>query len=152
MDNTTAPKLACQSEGVVMIIIGLHDLIYPTRFIYTKDLESLRTLQASSSPFEQIAWFDFHDDSEFALCSYAKVNGIDFAIRVHDVVEFLSGAYFLPRYLLVDSSPKVYQTLADEYLLDSKVLCVIGGSSQIEECALQGIDGVVFAHLLQLES
>lgn len=145
-----------------MIIIGLHDLIYPTRFVHTKDVESLRALQASSqvnpqtnpkgSLLEQIAWFDFHDDSELVLCSYAKANGIDFAIRVRDVVEFLSGAYFLPKYLLVDSSPKVYQTLADEYLLDSKVLCVIGGSSQIEECALQGIDGVVFAHLLQLES
>lgn len=145
-----------------MIIIGLHDLIYPTHFIHTKDVESLRALQASSqaspqinpkgSLLEQIAWFDFHDDSELVLCSYAKANGIDFAIRVHSVVEFLSGAYFLPKYLLVDSSPKVYQTLADEYLLDSKVLCVISGSSQIEECALQGIDGVVFAHLLQLES
>lgn len=138
-----------------MIIIGLHDLIYPTHFIHTKDVEALCALQASSQTnpkgglLEQIAWFDFHDDSELALCSYAKANGIDFAIRVHSVVEFLSGAYFLPKYLLVDSSPKVYQTLVDEYLLDSKVLCVIGGSSQIEECALQGIDGVVFAHLLQ---
>lgn len=151
-----------------MIIIGLHNAIYPTRFVHISDLDSLRAFhsecsaaQNAPSPLEStfatpsppitqklVAWFDLHDDRDFALCLYARDNALEFALRTHSVAEFLSGAHFLPKYLLVDSTPKLYQTLADDYLLDPKVLYIITEASQIEECALQGVDGVVFADLL----
>lgn len=144
-----------------MIIIGAHAAVYPARFVRAGSKEKLADLRdmlarvdfgvdsgAGAYEIERgeiIAWFDY----DLALAECAKSWGIPFAMRVGSVVEFLMSAYFLPKFVIVDSGAKAYQELADSYVLDSKVLQVVASAEEIELYARQGIDGVIFAHMLE---
>lgn len=152
-----------------MIIIGAHEAVYPMQFVRVRSVQELEELQGkmavdsgahgqgqgeiitetiaesiNETIAETIAWFGY----DLALAARAKSLRIPFAMRVGSVGEFLMGAYFLPRFMIVDSGARVYQELADSYVLDSKVLQVISSCEEIERYAGQGIDGVVLAHML----
>lgn len=142
-----------------MIIIGAHAAVYPARFVRVGSEEELASLRAMSAQVDSgvetheraqseiIAWFGY----DLALAECAKSWHMPFAMRAGSVSEFLMSAYFLPRFVIVDSGAKAYQELADSYVLDSKVLQVIASWEEIELYARQGIDGVIFAHVLEKE-
>ncbi len=134
-----------------MILIGLHPKLFATTFYAINtlaDLAHCKTHQTAQEKGESIAYFQAGMDKDFALCSYAKTHHISFAVYVDNVVEFLACAAFLPKYLIIDKNPKIYQDLVDTYLLDSKVLAIIEQESQIPSLASAGIDGVVFRQYL----
>lgn len=95
-----------------------------------------------------IVWFYHTSDRDFSLLKFCIHHEIACAVLVENAIDFLLCAHFAPQFLLVRENPQVYQSLADSYLLDSKVLCIIKNISEIERLGTQGIDGVVLEDAL----
>ncbi|MGP1580972.1 MAG: hypothetical protein ACTTH5_08165 [Wolinella sp.] len=144
-----------------MLIFG-HEAIVCKRFAHVKSIEEIRATSA-----DQIVYFYECDDMDFCLSKHCHKEKVPYAVRSDSLVRFLIYAQLQASFVLVDSrvgnlmprdehfleqerqSPvKRIQTLADHYLLDTKVLLVIKEEREMELAAFLGIDGVIFSHFL----
>ena len=68
------------------------------------------------------------------------------AISVENITEILYASALGASYIVVEKElAKTAQNLADNYLFDAKILVMIESEDEIEELALLGADGVIFA-------
>ena len=135
-----------------MLIFG-HEAIACKRFAHVKSIEEIRATSA-----DQIVYFYECDDMDFCLSKHCHKEKVPYAVRSDSLVRFLIYAQLQASFVLVappvgiqdpeQSDAKYLQTLADHYLLDTKVLLVIKEESEMELAAFLGIDGVIFSHFL----
>ena len=80
------------------------------------------------------------------LVTYAQDNFLAFALEISSLQEIifahnLGTKYILtPKHLLIQA-----QKVAENYLFDAKILTIIESDDEIENFALEGIDGVIFS-------
>lgn len=127
-----------------MIIFGYEHLSAP-RFRHIRTIKEVAT-----SRNDEIVWFYAREDRELALLKHCVACEIPCAVWVEGIVEFMLCASCKPTYLIIESSPALYQGIAENYMLDSKVLCVITHKEQIADLAQDGVDGVIFSSWLGL--
>ena len=126
-----------------MIVFGYPHLRSP-RFRHIRTSADIAT-----SGNDEIVWFYAREDREFALLGHCVSYEIPCAVRVEEVLDFVLCASFKPTYLSIESSPATYQAIAENYMLDSKLLCLITHEGQIAALAQEGIDGVIFESWLE---
>lgn len=88
-------------------------------------------------------------ESNIDTIKYCQDHDISYAVNSNTIKDSIFANALGATYILVESKQaKMVQDIATEYLFDSKVLAYIEDDSQIEDMALLGIDGVLFAPAL----
>ncbi|BEG57411.1 hypothetical protein NHP21005_10990 [Helicobacter sp. NHP21005] len=128
-----------------MLIFG-HPQIPTSPFVRVKETEQIAQTLASD-----VVYFHATDEKAFELSAHCTQNGVKYAVCVRSPLEWALMENFKPSYILVESEPKTYQNLADDYLSDARVLWVIDDEEQIEQALQMRMDGVVFREFLGLE-
>tara|TARA_B110000046_G_C12978843_1_gene392388 strand:+ start:288 stop:656 length:369 start_codon:yes stop_codon:yes gene_type:complete len=122
-----------------MILIG-------EKNIECETLEKITSIaDISSTPSNSTVLFDFN----FPLLKYTKKNNINTAVIVNDLQEVIYASTFDVRYIIVNKNiAKQAQNIANNYMLDSKILVIIETSEEIVENAIDEIDGVIYKRVL----
>jgi len=122
-----------------MIIFG-HKFIESPSFYHIFDLDAIRCTPSSST-----IYVDF-DVDDLDIITHARLNNVPMAITVSSVLELMYASSLGAKYIVVPKKDAgVAQSIADKYLFDAKILVFITQEKEIEELAILGIDGVLFA-------
>lgn len=123
-----------------MIIIG-HPLIpFKPLFSVTK-IEDIKKTKPNSTVL-----FDFLNKQ---VLEYCRNEGLSFALRVNSVKEACLSNALKADFIIVDETiASKIQTIANEYLFDTKVLLHVNEDNQIECAAENSIDGVIFSNAI----
>lgn len=79
------------------------------------------------------------------IIEHCKVNRIEFGVFVATIAEALIGENLKANYIIVQNDRvKTIQNIANEYLFSAKILTHVENHEQMEQFALEGIDGVIF--------
>ncbi len=125
-----------------MIIIG-------HRFIPSKNLFHVNSIDAiKKTPSSSCIYLEFCEEN-LEIINHARANNILFALSATTVAEVLYASNLGASYILTKKNfSNIAQNLANEYLFDAKILSIIEEEAEIEELALQSIDGVIFANAI----
>ncbi len=125
-----------------MIIIG-HRFIPSENFFHVNNIDAIKKTPPSSCIYLEFC------EENLEIIHHARANNITFALGVTTVAEVLYASSLGATYILTQKNfSTIAQNLANEYLFDAKILSIIEEEEEIEELALQGIDGVIFANAL----
>jgi len=85
-----------------------------------------------------------------SLLTYSFENNLDYAVVISSIKEAIYANSLNAKYIICqkDLAKKIQKT-ADNYMFDSKVLAHIETSDEIEEIALNEIDGIIYKNLLK---
>ncbi|ACM93466.1 conserved hypothetical protein [Nautilia profundicola AmH] len=83
-------------------------------------------------------------DSSLELFNFCKNNNIPYAVLTSNVKELIFCANLGAKYIFCDTikNAKIFQKIADEYLLDSKIVLLIDSFNEIEKIVDFGIDAI----------
>lgn len=125
-----------------MLLIG-HRFIPSESFYHILDIDSIKNTPPSST-----IYLEFSEEN-LDIIFHAKSNNINFALQVNSIENFIYATSLQATYVIVDKEyAKTFQELAQNYLLDTKVLVHIDSDEEIENLALLGIDGVVYSNAI----
>ena len=121
-----------------MLIFG-HPWIDSVRFVRIFKKEEIN----STSPKDILLLAPLSDS--LALAQYCNENSIPFALTASTVKEALFANALNAKYLIVprDEAAKI-QKVAQEYLMDMRILVLLENDKNLEKLADEGIDGVLF--------
>jgi len=85
-----------------------------------------------------------YSDSSLELYNFCKINNIPYGVMVSDLKELIFCANLGAKYIFCDTikNAKDFQKIADEYLLDSKIVLFVDNFEQINEIVRYGIDAI----------
>lgn len=94
------------------------------------------------TPSNSTLIFDF----DINLCNYCSENSLAFGTKIDAIKEIVFSANLNAKYILIDDKELVIkaQKIADDYMYDSKIILIIENEDELEWCAINGIDGVLF--------
>jgi len=83
-------------------------------------------------------------NSSLELYNFCKINNIPYGVVVSDIKELIFSANLGAKYIFCDTinNAKKFQKIADEYLLDSKIVLFVDNFEQINEIVHYGIDAI----------
>ncbi|MBD3840481.1 MAG: hypothetical protein IE909_01120 [Campylobacterales bacterium] len=122
-----------------MLIIG--DALIPFTPIYTiNSIDQIKHTSANS-----VVCFKF----DKTIMRYCLDNSVNYCVKVESLLQTAIANNLRARYIIVDRSiAKQVQMVAENYMYDCKILVEISDENQIEPYLLDGIDGVIYSHLL----
>jgi len=108
------------------------------KFKKVKTLEDIK-----NSPSNSTLIFDY-SDSLFELYSFCKINNIPYGVNIISVKELIFTANLNAKYIFCDTIEKAkkFQKIANEYLMDTKIILLVSNFNDIENIASFGIDGI----------
>ncbi len=122
-----------------MIIIG-DKYIEHENITFIRDIKDIKLTQPNSTVL-----FDFNKD----IMRYCMENEINYAVKIDLLKESIYANSLNAKYILSNNNLlKTVQKIAENYMFDSKILAIIENEDDIEEIALQSIDGVIFKRLI----
>ena len=122
-----------------MIILG--DELIPYEEVFSIScINEIKTTKANS-----IVSFDYDEE----LLKYCFENSLKCLVKVESIIEAiycnsLNALYIASQYDVA----KEIQKVADNYMFDSKNLCIIKNNNSFEDVAKNEIDGVIYSILL----
>lgn len=122
-----------------MILIGDKHIDYE-KIEIIKSINDICKTQPNSTLL-----FDF----DINILKYTSENDLNSAVKVSNIKDViysssLGAKYILPTNEILNQTQK----LADNYMFDSKILAIIENSDEIENMALNEIDGVIYKNIL----
>jgi len=125
-----------------MFIFG-HRFLPSKNFYHIFDIDAIFKTPPHATLF--ITW----EENNLDIIHYMRENHLNFALEVNTITELLYAASLGASYIFVPQElVKTAQSIAETYLFDAKIIVFIEEESDIEEMALLGIDGVVFANAI----
>ncbi len=125
-----------------MLLFG-HRFIESERFYHVFDIDAIVQTPPSSTIYLEF------EEKNLDIIEYLNQNAIKFALKVHNVTELIYASALGASYIHVEQNlAKTAQKIAENYLFDAKILVHIESEDEIEEMALLGIDGVMFAEAI----
>ncbi|MCK9161587.1 MAG: hypothetical protein RBQ81_03650 [Arcobacteraceae bacterium] len=86
---------------------------------------------------------------DISFMQYCQNNNLAYGVEVHNIKESIYANALSAKYIICKLNiAKTIQTIAQNYMFDSRVLAIIEDSSMIEEVALQEIDGIIYLSCL----
>ena len=83
------------------------------------------------------------------IMQYCMQNDINYGVEVLNIKESIYANSMKAKYIFcTDDIIQEVQKIAENYLFDSKIIATISSENEIEDIALNGIDGVVFKAIL----
>jgi len=85
-----------------------------------------------------------YSDSSLELYNFCKINNIPYGVIVSDIKAMIFCANLDAKYIFCDTIKKAenFQKIADEYLLDTKIVLLIDDFNEIEKIVQYGIDAI----------
>lgn len=82
---------------------------------------------------------------DFDILKYTQKNNLSSAVITKNLLEVIYASTFDVKYIIVKKSiGKEAQNIANNYMLDSKILVVIDSKEEIVQNAIDEIDGVIY--------
>lgn len=114
-------------------------------------------------PFEETSYITTHEeinntkpnstvlfDYDIKLMKYCEENSIEYGVIVSSIKESIYANSLDAKYIICEKNiSSQLQKLATNYMFDSKVLAKIENDTQIEEVALENIDGAIYKDILK---
>jgi len=124
-------------------------IIYGHRFIPSENFYHVVNIDAIlNTPPNSTIYLEFNQDN-LEIINHASMNGISFALYISNITDAIYASSLGAKYIIVDAEiAKTIQDIANNYLFDTKILVNIEDENEIEELALQGIDGVIFSNAI----
>ncbi|NPA60250.1 MAG: hypothetical protein GXO30_07295 [Epsilonproteobacteria bacterium] len=124
-------------------------LIYGHKFIPSENFYHVINIDAIlNTPPNSTIYLDFTQEN-LEIINYASLNSISLAISVSNITQSIYASSLGSDFIIVDKElAKSVQDIANNYLFDAKILVNIKSENEIEELALQGIDGVIFSNAI----
>ncbi len=107
-------------------------------FVKIKTLEDIKKTPSNSTLI-----FDYCNSS-IELYNFCKINNIPYGVNIKSIKELIFISNLNAKYAFADNieNAKIFQKIANEYLLDTKIILYIDSFKEIERLAVFGIDGV----------
>lgn len=122
-----------------MILIGDENIEYEE----IKKITAISDIQSTSSNSTVLYSFDFE------ILRYTHENNIASAVVTKNLQEVIYASSFDVKYIIVTKGiAKAAQNIANNYMLDSKILAIIETSEEIVENAIHEIDGVIYKKVI----
>ena len=108
------------------------------KFLKVKTVEDIKNSSSNST-----LMFDFNE-SDLTIFEYCKNNCIPYGVNINSIKKLIFISNLNAKYAFSDNieNAKTFQKIANEYLLDTKIIFLINSFEEIEQIALLGIDGV----------
>jgi len=119
-------------------MIILNEPFSNEKFIKIKSIEDIK-----NTPNNSTLIFNYCDSS-LEVFNFCKNNNISYGVHIKNIKELIFISNLNSKYAFVDNleKAKLFQKIANEYLLDTKIILLIDSFEEIEKVALLGIDGV----------
>jgi hypothetical protein len=125
-----------------MLLFG-HRFIPSDSFYHIADIDAI-----IKTPPSSIIYLEFKEQN-LDIIRHLHANSIPFALYTSGITELIYAASLNASYIVVDKKEaKTAQNIAENYLFDAKILTHIDSEKEIEEMALLGVDGVIFAEAI----
>lgn len=125
-----------------MLIFG-HPFINSESFYHIDAIDTIVHTPANSTLFLHFS------EKNLDIIEHLQNNALEFALEVTTITEIIYANALGARYIVINELLALKaQKLAETYLFDAKILVRIHDTSQIENLALSGIDGVIFAEAI----
>ncbi|NQY21757.1 MAG: hypothetical protein HRT40_10715 [Campylobacteraceae bacterium] len=123
-----------------MILLG-------NKLVPYEDISSITCIEdISNTKANSCIVFNYCED----ILNYAFLNNVRCAIKVSNIKESILANSLNVKYILCEkkSFAKEIQSIAENYMFDSKILFIIEHDGEIEDIARLGIDGVIYKDIL----
>jgi len=125
-----------------MLIYG-HRFIDSNSFYHVLDIDSISNTPPSSTIFVEFS------EENLNLINHITINSITLAVEVKDVTQLIYASSLGASFIVIQKDlASIAQEIANNYLFDAKVLVKIDDEEEIEELAILGVDGVIFANAI----
>ena len=122
-----------------MILFG-HRFIESENFYHISDIPSIK-----NTPSNSVVYLDF-SEKNLDIIEHLSTNALRFVLHVNSIVELIYAHNLGASYITVDKElAAAAQKIANDYLFDAKILAHIDEEEEIEELALEGVDGAIFS-------
>jgi len=87
---------------------------------------------------------------DFKILRYCEENNISSCVVTRNLQEVIYASSFSVKYIVVEKNiSKHAQDIANNYMLDSKILVIIDTNDEIVDNALDEIDGVIYKEVIK---
>ena len=125
-----------------MLIYG-HRFIDSNSFYHVLDIDSISNTPPSSTIFVEFS------EENLNLINHITLNSITLAVEVKDITQLIYASSLGASFIVIQKDlASIAQEIANNYLFDAKVLVKIDDEDDIEELAILGVDGVIFANAI----
>lgn len=125
-----------------MLLFG-HRFIESESFFHIPDIGSI-----DNTPPNSIVYTEF-SEKNLDIIKHAVQNQILTSIHAGNITEVVYASALGASYIVVSPElAKSAQSVANEYIIDAKILVLIEDESEIEELAILGVDGVIFPNAI----
>jgi hypothetical protein len=122
-----------------MIFFG-HKFLASTHFYHIDSIYSI-----AKTPSNSIIFVEYHEKN-LDIIDHLFTNNIKFSLHVNNIKELVYAHALGALYITVEKElAQNAQKVANDYLFDAKILVHIENEDEIEDLALLGVDGVIFA-------
>jgi len=122
-----------------MLIIGNKNIPYEK----IKSINSIEDIKNTSAEF--IVYFKYNIDT----IKYCFDNNVKCAVLISDITEAIFCNALEVNFIISKNNTKQIQIIADNYMFDSKVLEIILDDNDIEQVALNEIDGCIYKETIE---
>jgi len=108
------------------------------KFVKVKTIEDIK-----NSPSNTTLIFDYCESS-IEVFNFCRINNIPYGVKINNIKELIFISNLNSKYAFTENikQAEIFQKIANEYLLDTKIILLINSLEEIEKIALFGIDGV----------
>ena len=118
-----------------MVLIGDNNVECET----IEKIESISDIKSTSPNTTVLYNFDFE------MLKYSEQNNIASCVVTKSLQEVIYASSFSVKYIVVEKNiSKHAQEIANNYMLDSKILVIIDTNDEIVDHALDEIDGIIY--------
>jgi len=121
-------------------------IFFGHRFLPSESFYHILSIEAIENTPPSCTLYTEFSENNLDVITYMKHNQLPFALAVSTITELLYASALGASCIIVEKNlAKTAQNIAQEYLMDAKILAFISDEEDIEELGLLGVDGVIFA-------
>jgi hypothetical protein len=124
-------------------------LFFGHRFLESQSFYHINSIEAiTNTPPSSSLYVEFKEEN-LDIIEHLNLNDITYALSVSNITELMYASSLDADFIIVDKElAKTAQNIAESYLFDAKILVSTSEESDIEECALLGVDGILFPNAI----
>ncbi|MFC3848164.1 hypothetical protein ACFOPX_06465 [Helicobacter baculiformis] len=100
--------------------------------------------QIAQSTNDTIVYFYAHLENACDLAQHCSTERVKYAVVVSNTYDLALMINFTPTYIIAPAHAQDFQSVANDYLLDAKILVPISTQEEIAQALQMRLDGVIF--------